>query len=74
MPVVLPENAVRMPVAVCPGCQAQAELATPEQRADPDGAVACAPGSGCCELDHPHTDCRPLIIYAFAHVTGEAGQ
>ena len=72
MPEV-PVNAARMPVATCPACGASAELVTPEHRADPDAAVVCPPDSGCCQADHSHGECRPLIIQAFAHLIGEAG-
>jgi hypothetical protein len=113
MPDSLHENAVRLPTAACPGCGASAELATPEHRADPDGAVTCVPESGCCPLPHHHgkaamacprghgacgledcavltpagepcpgghcglgvggcTVCRPLVITAYAYLSGEA--
>jgi hypothetical protein len=114
MPDVIYENAAKMPVAACPGCGALAELTAPEQRADPDAAVICAPDGPCCKLDHHHgqaanactadhsahacpspetcgvfpgegcagghcglgvqdcTVCRPLVVTAYVHFSGQA--
>ncbi len=41
-----------------------------ENNADPDSALVCAEGSGCCAVDHHHgqaanetgTPCRPVTI------------
>jgi hypothetical protein len=41
----------------CQVCRTQAFIdpdANPEAVADPDGFLACPPGSGCCQEDHHH--------------------
>jgi hypothetical protein len=41
----------------CQGCHTQAFLdpdADPAVLADPDAAITCPPGSGCCSADHHH--------------------
>lgn len=51
----------------CDGCRASAYI---EDGADPDAAVSCPPGSGCCQEDHHHGQaaneagmpCRPVTI------------
>jgi len=35
----------------CPGCHTSAYS---ENNADPDAALVCPPGSGCCQEDHHH--------------------
>jgi hypothetical protein len=51
----------------CKNCGTQAFT---ENNADPDSALACVEGSGCCAEDHHHgqaanetgTPCRPVTI------------
>lgn len=44
-------------LAECLGCRTQVFIdpdANPELVADPDSAVVCVPGSGCCAENHDH--------------------
>lgn len=38
----------------------------PADHANPDAALTCPPGEGCCEEDHDHAGrgCRPVTITA----------